>query len=55
MRLEGLEPPRGFPHGDLNAARLPKFRHSREGPKGSGPGYSLIPTVRSSTSTLSRL
>ena len=23
VRLEGVEPPRGFPHGDLNAARLP--------------------------------
>src|SRR5207237_1672103 len=23
MRLRGLEPPRGFPHGDLNAARIP--------------------------------
>jgi Helix-turn-helix len=25
VRLRGLEPPRGCPHGDLNAARIPNF------------------------------
>lgn len=30
VRSRGLEPPRGFPHNDLNVARLP-FRHDRPG------------------------
>ncbi len=30
VRMRGLEPPRGCPHGDLNAARLPIPPHPRE-------------------------
>src|SRR3954454_6427642 len=29
MRMRGLEPPRGFPHTDLNRARLPIPPHPR--------------------------
>src|SRR3954447_18448683 len=32
MRMRGLEPPRGFPHTDLNRARLPIPPH----PRGAG-------------------
>jgi hypothetical protein len=32
MRMRGLEPPRGFPHTDLNRARLPIPPHPRGGP-----------------------
>jgi hypothetical protein len=31
MRMRGLEPPRGFPHTDLNRARLPIPPHPRGG------------------------
>ena len=46
VRLRGLEPPRGFPHSALNAARLPippqpRMRHVRLGPRGRS--YSASP------------
>ncbi len=31
VRLRGLEPPRGYPHGDLNAARLPSSATAADG------------------------
>jgi ketosteroid isomerase-like protein len=34
--MRGLEPPRGCPHGDLNAARLPIPPHPRAAGNGSG-------------------
>jgi hypothetical protein len=33
MRLRGLKPPRGFPHTDLNRARLPDFATAANGLK----------------------
>jgi hypothetical protein len=41
MRLRGLEPPRGFPHTDLNRARLPNFA--------TAAWTSKVPTLEIST------
>jgi hypothetical protein len=45
VRMRGLEPPRGFPHGDLNAARLPIPPHPRAADESSArrkPVYGFL-------------
>ncbi len=41
MRLRGLEPPRGFPHTDLNRARLPISPQPRGGWKVASGGVAV--------------
>ena len=53
MRMRGLEPPRGFPHTDLNRARLPNPPHPRAADIGSPRGLSA--RFRVSTHTMADL
>ena len=46
MRMRGLEPPRGFPHTDLNRARLPIPPHPRPSILAASPGLSRYLTTR---------
>jgi hypothetical protein len=39
MRMRGLEPPRGYPHTDLNRARLPIPPHPRAAGIVAGPVF----------------
>src|SRR5256714_7475867 len=57
MRMRGLEPPRGFPHTDLNRARLPIPPHPREPEANSSraPGRRLAGGAVTTMSGLKRV